>query len=334
MYIFDMVQLRVIHYGLGPIGMAIAGLVSGRANLQAVGAVDVAADKVGRPLRELVPEVDEQLSVSSELSELNVARGAVVVHSTGSTLESVVPQLLECLNRGFHVVSTCEELSYPWDCAPQIAAELDEAAKRSGVTLLGTGVNPGFAMDYLPVVLSGASATVTGVSVHRVQDAGIRRVPLQRKVGATLTVEQFQKRVEAGTVRHVGLLESAQAVAAAFGWKLSRLDNQISPLLATVPTSSALGTIMPGQVTGVHQVVVGYGSDGAESIRLTLDMAVGLLDSRDEIELRGIPNIRMTIPGGLHGDLATAAVVTNCISLLPASPSGLRLMADMAPPHP
>lgn len=329
-----MTQLRVIHYGLGPIGAAIAELVAGRANLQAVGAVDVAADKAGCPLRNIAPEVDAQLTVRSGLDELDVAPGAVVVHSTGSALQRVLPQLLECLNRGYHVVSTCEELSYPWDCAPQIAAQLDEAAKRNGVTLLGTGVNPGFAMDYLPVVLSGASATVTGVSVHRVQDAGVRREPLQRKIGATLTVEQFQERVEAGTVGHVGLPESAQAVAAAFGWKFIRLDEQISPLLATEPTPSALGTIPAGHVTGVHQGVTGYDADGAELIRLTLDMAVGLPDPRDEIELRGVPATRMKIPGGLHGDIATAAVVTNCISRLPGSPPGLRVMADIAPPHP
>lgn len=329
-----MTQLRVIHYGLGPIGAAIAGLVAGRANLQTVGAVDVAADKVGRPLSDLVPEANAQLTVRSQLSELNAGGGAVVVHSTGSALQRVLPQLLECLNRGHHVVSTCEELSYPWDCAPQLAAQLDETAKRNGVSLLGTGVNPGFAMDYLPVVLSGASATVTGISMHRVQDAGVRRVPLQRKVGATLTVEQFQKRVEAGTVRHVGLPESAQAVAAAFGWKLSRLDDQIEPLLATEPTPSALGIIPAGHVTGVHQVVTGYDVDGAELIRLTLDMAVGLPNPRDEIELRGVPATRMTIPGGLHGDIATAAVVTNCISRLPDSSPGLRVMADIAPPHP
>lgn len=329
-----MTQQRVIHYGLGPIGTAIAEMVAERTNLEVVGAVDVAADKVGRPLRDLVPDGNAQLMVRSTFSEIKGGGGAVVVHSTGSTLQRVLPQLLECLNRGFHVVSTCEELSYPWDSAPQIAAQLDDAAKRNGVALLGTGVNPGFAMDYLPVVLSGASASVTGVNVHRTQDAGVRRVPLQRKVGANLTVEQFQERVDAGTVRHVGLPESAQAVANAFGWKLSRLDDQISPLLATEPTPSALGTIPAGRVTGVHQVVTGYDVNGAELIRLTLDMAVGLPNPRDEIELRGVPTTRMVIPGGLHGDIATTAVATNCISRLPDSAPGLRVMADIAPPHP
>lgn len=329
-----MTYFRVIHYGLGPIGAAIAGLVAGRTDLRTVGAVDLDGDKVGRPLSDLVPGATTHLTVRSTLSELTTSGGAVVVHSTSSSLAQVLPQLLECLNRGFHVVSTCEELSYPWDCEPELAAQLDEAAKRNRVTLLGTGVNPGFAMDYLPIVLSGASATVTGVSVHRVQDAGVRRVPLQRKIGATLTVEQFQDRVEAGTVRHVGLPESAQAVAAAFGWKLGRLDDRIAPLVATEPTPSALGTIEAGQVTGVHQVVTGYDPEGVELIRLTLDMAVGLPNPRDEVELRGVPVTRMSIPGGLHGDIATAAVATNCIARLPDSRPGLRVMADMAPPHP
>jgi 4-hydroxy-tetrahydrodipicolinate reductase len=258
----------------------------------------------------------------------------VVAHSTASSLAAVLPQLLDCVRRGFHVVSTCEELSYPWTAAPELAAQLDKAAKEHGVAVLGTGVNPGFAMDYLPIALSGASVSVTGVRVHRVQDAGMRRVPLQRKVGATLTVEQFQERVAAGTVRHVGLPESAQAVAAAFGWKLGSLQDEIAPLVAGEPTPSALGVIAPGQVTGVHQVVTGHDTDGNEVIRLTLDMAVGLPEPRDEVELRGVPGTRMVIPGGLHGDIATSAVATNCLTRVPDSAAGLRVMADIAPPHP
>src|SRR5256885_16086863 len=60
-------------------------------------------------------------------------------------------QLLMCLEAESCIVSTCEELSYPFRTHPELAAKLDAAAKEWGVALVGTGVNPGFVMDKLAV---------------------------------------------------------------------------------------------------------------------------------------------------------------------------------------
>jgi 4-hydroxy-tetrahydrodipicolinate reductase len=323
----------VVHYGLGPIGIEVARLVAERAALRSVGAIDISPELAGRDLGELLGGEATGVAVGDADGVLTQARGAVVAHCTGSSLERVLPQLLECVEAGASVVSTCEELSYPWAQAPELARRLDEVAAQNGVTVLGTGVNPGFAMDYLPVVLAGASRRVDSVAVHRVQDAGVRRVPLQRKVGAGLAVEDFDEVVRAGTVRHVGLPESAQALAAAFGWKLTELRDEIRPVVAERPTPSALGEIAAGSVAGVWQEATGF-VDGREAVRLTLQMSVGAENPRDEVALSGDPDVSLVIPGGLHGDVATAAVVVNAIPLVTAAAPGLRVMAELPPPRP
>jgi 4-hydroxy-tetrahydrodipicolinate reductase len=188
-------------------------------------------------------------------------------------------------------------------------------------------------MDYLPLVLSGVSRRIDGVTVHRVQDAGVRRLPLQRKVGAGMTVDEFRRKAAAGELGHVGLRESAQALAAALDWPLTRLDETIDPVVAERPTLSGLGEIPIGGVTGLRQTAVGH-LDGRPVVSLTLEMAVGLPDMRDDIRIAGDPDLRMIIPGGLHGDVATAAIVVNAISRVYQATPGLRVMADLPPVHP
>jgi 2,4-diaminopentanoate dehydrogenase len=325
--------IAVVHYGLGPIGQEIARLVAQRPSLQATGAIDTAPELAGRDLGELLGSSPSGVAIEATDGSLARARGGVVTHSTSSSLERVLPQLLACVEAGLSVVSTCEELSYPWDRAPALAGELDDAASRNGVAVLGTGVNPGFAMDYLPVAIAGPARRVDHVRVHRVQDAGVRRLPLQKKVGAGLSLEEFERLIETGTVRHVGLPESAHAIAAAFGWALTELKDEIAPVVAERPLTSALGEIPPGAAAGVWQRATGF-VDGREVLELTLEMAVGLGDPRDEVRLTGDPDIVMVIPGGLHGDIATGAVVVNAIPVVASAPAGLRVMAELPPPHP
>ncbi len=327
-------RLGVVHYGLGPIGVEVARLVAEHPGVRSVAAVDIRADLMGRDLAELLGSTSESgVKVKPPKQALKTKRADVVALCTTSSLKSLMPQLMACLEAGLSVVSTCEELSYPWARASRLARKIDKAAREHGVAVLGTGVNPGFAMDYLPVVLSGASRRVDHVRVHRVQDAGTRRLPLQQKVGAGLDRAAFDERVKAGTVRHVGLPESAEALAAAFGWHLSELRESIEPVLAERETPSGVGLIFPGQVTGVQQVATGF-EGPKEVLSLTLEMAVGLPDARDEIELQGDPDLRMLIPGGLHGDVATAAIVVNAMKRIVEAKPGLRVMAELAPPHP
>ncbi|HXM56820.1 MAG TPA: dihydrodipicolinate reductase [Candidatus Dormibacteraeota bacterium] len=333
--------IGIVHYGLGPIGLAVAAEVAGRPWLRSVAAIDVSTELRGRPLVELTstdgatreaagsPAVHEALGPA-----LASATGArVALHCTGSSLDRVAPQLVELAGAGLHVVSTTEELSFPWEAHPAAAAAIDAAAKRAGVTVLGTGINPGFAMDYLPITLSAVARRVDRVEVHRVQDAGTRRLPLQRKVGAGMDADAFRAAVAEGRLGHVGLPESARMLARAFGWRLTALEERIEPICAEAPTPASGGVIAAGQVLGLHQTLVGRAGD-AVVVELTLDMAIGIGPARDHVRLHGRPEMELEVPGGLHGDTATAAIVVNAIPRVLAAAPGLVTMPDLPPPTP
>lgn len=319
--------IRVVCYGLGPIGMGIARLALARPGIHIVGAVDVDPAKAGRDLGEVLGGAASGVSISSSIAALAGTQADVVLHATGSVLARVAPQLNEIMAIGADIVSTCEELSFPWTAQPQLAAELDATARRAGVTLLGTGVNPGYAMDALPLMLTAPCASVEAVRVVRVVDAARRRGPLQKKIGAGLSVEQFAEQVKAGTVRHVGLPESLHMIATSLGWQLEQQKDVIEPVIAEQAITTEFARVQPGQVAGVRQVASGY-RGGRVVVRLELRMYLGAPDSQDTVEIDADPPIRMTISGGLHGDVATAAMVVNAIASVQRAVPGLASMAD------
>jgi 4-hydroxy-tetrahydrodipicolinate reductase len=327
--------VQVAHVGLGAIGREVVRLLMRREDLRLVGVCDIDPELLGRPIGPVLEEDGDgaEVTIAEDLAAVPTGDGLVVTHTTSSSLARCLPELLSAVEAGAHVVSSCEELSFPWVQAPEAATHLDAAAQEAGVAVVGTGVNPGFAMDYLPVVLSGAAKRVDSVRVHRVQDAGLRREPLQAKVGAGITAEEFDRRVAAGSMGHVGLTESAQAVAAALGWDAAGTTETIEPVVAETPTPSAFGTIEPGRIAGIDQVAVVV-VDGVERVRLHLQMAVGIGPSQDDIRLTGEPDLHLTVPDGLHGDLATAAALVNTIGSIRHAEPGLRVMSELRPPRP
>ena len=323
---------RVVCYGLGPIGLGIARLAASRPNVQIVGAIDIDLRKKGRDFGELMGGQPINVHVSDDHAVLERSKPDVVLHATGSSLAQVAPQLHEIIARGVSVISTCEELSFPWTAQPQLAADLDAAARRAGVTLLGTGINPGYAMDALPLMLTAPCTRVQAVRVRRVVDAAQRRGPLQQKIGAGLSPETFAQKVQEGTVRHVGLPESLHMLTTSLGWRLDRSENTIEPVLADELITTDFVSVQPGQVAGVRQVASGFIGD-REVLRLELRMYLGAPDPQDTVEIDGEPPVRMTIQGGLHGDYATAAMVVNAIPSVRRAGAGLASMADIPLVH-
>jgi 4-hydroxy-tetrahydrodipicolinate reductase len=234
-------------------------------------------------------------------------------------------------------VSTCEELSYPYQTHPELAAKLDQAAKDSGVALVGTGVNPGFVMDKLVVTLAAASQRIDHAKALRIVDASTRRLPLQKKIGAGMSVEEFRAKVQEGVIKHVGLPESVAMVADSLGLRVDEITETIEPKVAEERVQTEYLTVEPGQAAGVHQIARGL-SEGQEQVYMELQMYVGAKNAADTVELKGHPNISLVIPGGSHGDIATAAVAVNTIPAILEAPSGLRTSRELPigffPPKP
>jgi 4-hydroxy-tetrahydrodipicolinate reductase len=332
-------KIRAIQYGIGPIGASILKLLREKDSVDIVGAIDTDPAKIGKDLAEVVGASDGPwgVKVSGDAKGVLEQSADVVMHTTSSSLPKVMDQLLSCLDVGSCVVSTCEELSYPYRTHPELAAKLDKAAKDNGVALVGTGVNPGFVMDKLVITLAGVSQRINHVKALRVVDASKRRLPLQKKIGAGMTVDEFRAKVKEGTIKHVGLPESVAMVADSLGLRVDEITESIEPKVATEHVQTEFLTVEAGQAAGVHQIARGL-SEGKELIYMDLQMYVGAKDPADIVELQGHPNISLVIPGGSHGDIATASVAVNTIPAILDAQSGLRTSRDLPigffPSHP
>ena len=323
-------KIRVVQFGVGPIGASIARLMRQKSSLEIVGAIDNDPAKAGRDLGEVVGAEDAPwgVVVSARAPVVLASPVDVVMHSTSSYLSGVMDELLACLSAGCCIVSTCEELSYPFRKHPELTAKLDAAAKEEGVALVGTGVNPGFVMDKLVLVLSAAAQRVDWAKAVRIVDASKRRLPLQKKIGAGMTPDEFRAQVAAGAIKHHGLPESVSLVADGLGFSLDDISETIEPIVAKKNIKTPFLEVAPGQVAGVHQIARGTAA-GQEKVFLELQMYVGAERPADTVELRGEPNLSLTIPGGTHGDIATAAIAVNTIPAILAAPAGLRTVRDL-----
>lgn len=323
-------KIRAIQYGVGPIGASIARLMREKQAIEIIGAIDSDPAKVGRDLGEVVGATDAPwgVRISADAREILEQAADVVIHSTSSALPNVMDQLLMCLEAESCVVSTCEELSYPYRTHPELALKLDTAAKEWGVALVGTGVNPGFVMDKLLVTLAAVSQRIEHAKALRIVDAAKRRLPLQKKIGAGMTVEEFRAKVAAGVIKHVGLPESVAMVADSLNLPVDQITETIEPIVAKERVQTEFLTVEAGQAAGVHQIARGT-SNGKELVYLELQMYVGAKDPADTIELQGHPNISLVIPGGSPGDIATASVVVNSIPVILDAPAGLRTSRDL-----
>jgi hypothetical protein len=325
-----MQRIKVISVGLGPIGLSIANLALSRTKeIEIVGAVDIDPKLKGRDLGEIAGTGKAGIEVSDSVAETKDAD--VALHATTSFLDSAKPQLIELCKKDLDVISTNEELSYPWYNHKQTAIELDKCAKDNGVTILGTGVNPGFVLDALAITLSGACANVSEVRAERILDATKRRLPFQKKVGIGLSVNEFEENVRKGKFGHIGLPESMAMVCDALGKPIEKFEQKIRPKVSAEPIRTEhFGLVEKGKVLGLVQDAQAYA--GTRRIAsYHLEMYAGASDPHDEIEIVGEPNLKMRILGGTPGDIATSAVIVNSIPRVVESSPGLVTLKDIRP---
>lgn len=324
--------LKVVQYGIGPIGQScLRTLLSKEKHLELVGVIDIDPDKVGKDVSEIL-NLDSRtgITVSSDAEGvLSSTRPDVVLHTTSSFLARMYDQLILCASHGANVVSSTEELLYPYQKHPEIAERLDRVAKEKGVTILGTGVNPGYAMDALALMATGVCNVVNSISVYREVDARHRRLSLQRKVGAGITVKEFAQKKETGVFGHIGLIESLRLVADGMNWNINRIEEQLDPVISKKRVETPFLVVEEGQVAGIHHYAYGY--DGDELL-LTLDlkMFAGAENPKDAVLVDGDPPVDLVINGGIFGDTATVATLVNGIPRTIEAAPGLKTVKDIA----
>ncbi|MEM2810993.1 MAG: hypothetical protein QW187_04100 [Candidatus Korarchaeum sp.] len=330
-----MSEVRVVMVGLGPIGQAIAKGILKKRGFSIVGAVDVAPELVGKDLGEVLG-LDRKLGVTvvPDLDKLlDEVRADVAVIATKSYLPDVYPQIEACVKHCVNVVSTCEELSYPYYRYPELSARIDSLAKQYGVTVLGTGINPGYRMDALPIMLTGACTEVESVRVIRMMDSKKRRIPYQRKIGTGLSPEEFRRMIEEKKITgHVGLTESIAMIAAALGWKLDEIKEfPPEPVIADREVTTTYTTVKPGQVAGLKSIAHGI-KEGKPVIILEFISHALVEEEHDTVIIEGTPRIEEKKIGGVHGDIGTVAVVINMIPKVIKAAPGLVTMKDLPIP--
>ena len=326
-------KIRVIHYGLGPIGLTTAKLILTKPDMEIVGAVDIAKEMVGKDLGEILGLQPIGVHVTDNAERLFAkVQADVVVHTAGSRLKRIFGQVEEILRGGKNLVSSAEELLFATPENAEMAARIDKLAREKGVTVLGTGVNPGFVMDALPLTLTGVCHEVREVHVERVVDAGTRRHPLQRKIGAGMTPELFREKVAEKAMGHVGLRESLYLIADRLHFVLDDVRESVEPVIAEKPLKTAYFELKPGDVAGIRNI--GEGFKGEKKI-LTLDlrMYIGAENPHDAVRIVGTPDLNLRIEGGVAGDQATAAMLVNSIPAVIAAAPGLVTVKDLPAPY-
>lgn len=323
-------MINVVQLGLGPIGQRLTRYLCERNGVTIKAAVDPDPQKVGRDvgnhagLAPLGVSISPDLSSCSELTQADVA-----VISTVSSLDKLEPQIKEVADCGLDIVSTCEELSHPWKTQPGCAQRIDDYCKKEGIACVGTGVNPGFLMDYLPSVLTSVCQKVDHIKVERIQDARPRRKPFRDKIGVGLTDSEFEQQRD--SIRHVGLPESVHMIADAMNWDLSNVSETLLPVYAEKVIQTDSGKLRRGEVAGVRQVARGYKND-REVITLVFEAAVGIEEPHDTIRITGDPNFSSNIDGGVNGDIATSAIIVNAVRAITRAKPGLNTMLDIIAP--
>jgi len=329
-------KIKVIIFGCGIMGRQIARVLLDKESFEVVGAIDIDPELIGWDLGDILG-INKKLGIRIEKDPevlFSKVKADAVVHTTTSFLEIVFPQIAKCLNAGLNVISTSEELSYPRKRHPEIAKNIDKLAKEKGVTVVGTGINPGYLMDTLPLMLTAPCLDVKSVRVTRMMNSAKRRIPFQEKVGTGLTQEEFREKIEDRSITgHVGLMESLYMIAEGLGWELDgALELPPEPVIDENEIETGLGAVKPGNVIGLTSVAYGQ-IKSKEVIRLEFCANAAVDEEYDEVIIEGEPNIHQKVIGGIHGDIGTVAVAINAIPRVIEAPAGLLLMKDLPLPH-
>jgi hypothetical protein len=328
-------NIRVILYGVGAVGGLIAKFLLEREGVDIVGAVDIAKDKVGKDLGEVLSlgkKLGIKVSEDAD-SALSKVKADIAIHTTSSFLRDTYPQIASIIKHGVRVISTCEELTYPYYTEPKLAKELDSLAKKHNATVLGTGINPGFLMDTLIITLTGVCQKIEKIEAVRVMNAGTRRIPFQKKIGAGLTVEEFRKKIETKQITgHVGLEQSVAMIADALAWKLNKIIAEpVEPVIAKKSVESKAIEVKVGKVAGLKQKAKGI-MKNREVIVLDFQAYIDAEEEYDAITIEGVPKIKQKIQPCVHGDIGTIAMVVNSIPKVIKAPPGLFTMKDLPVP--
>lgn len=330
--------IRVAVVGTGQMGSGIVRLVIAKPGLALVGVYARRRERAGQDVGHAIALGRALgITVSADLvAMIDAGRPQVAIHATCSRLADAREEIEALVGRGIHVVSIAEEMALPAVASPEIAQALHRLACDHGVAVVGTGINPGFVLDLLPIVLTGVCAEVRAITAQRVNDLAPYGPTVLRAQGVGLTPEAFRDAVAAGTVMgHVGFAQSIHMIAAALGWDIAQIDERREPIVSRVRRATAFVAVEPGEAAGCLHTAVAYRA-GVPVITLVHPQQVHPqaegVETGDTIEIAGSPNVRLAGSPEIPGGQGTVALAVNMIPRALSARPGLHAMADLPPP--
>jgi 2,4-diaminopentanoate dehydrogenase len=333
-----MKPIRVLLWGLGAMGGGMAKLILDKPGLQIVAAIGHRKENIGKDLGDVLG-VSRKLGVivtDQPETVLKKENADVVLLSTTSWAKDQMPDLRRIITAGLNCISIAEELSDVEAQSPALDKEIDELAKQHGVSVVGTGVNPGFVLDLLVVTLTGGCHSVERIEARRVNDLSPYGPTVMKSQGVGTTPEAFRAGVADGTiVGHVGFPESIHMISAALGLGVDRIEQSREPILSSVHRETPHVVVKPGMVAGCTHIGVGYRGD-KEVVRLIHPQQIHphleKQDTGDYIDIHGVPEIHMSIKPEIAGGLATIGVAVNMIPQIVSATPGMKRMIDLPVP--
>jgi 4-hydroxy-tetrahydrodipicolinate reductase len=332
-------KVKVIIWGLGAMGSGIADVLLNKQGVEIVGVVG-RGKKLGTSMYDYVKTErgDKEDVLLGAYDEVITEKAAdVVVLCTDSFTKDAFDKIKYTVEKKINVISSAEEMAYPQAQEPELSKEIDKLAKENGVSVLGTGINPGLMMDLLAVALTGCMTDVESILCKRVNSLSPFGPKVMEEQGVGITEEEFKKGVEDGTLSgHVGFKESVYMIADALGWKVNRFEQQMKPILTNIDRKSPYGFAKAGNVAGVNMTGQGYIDD-----KLKIDMVhpqqiepeMEGTQTGDYIKIKGTPEVNMAINPEVDGGLGTIAMCVNMIPLIINADAGLKTMIDLPVPR-
>ncbi len=334
-------NVRVAVWGFGAMGRGIAEMIAKKQGIEIVGVCDINPNIVGKDVYEIL-NIDRgdrpKVVVSNSMEEiLKLPNIDVALLATDSFTKNAFDKIVLCLEHKVNVVSTAEELAYPQAQSPELAKKLDQIAKANGVTVLGTGINPGFILDYLILALTGTCENVESIVARRVNDLSPFGHAVMEEQGVGISTKEFEERMKENSLAgHVGFPESISMIADGIGLKLDKIEQTKDPIISTVQRKTQYAEVEPGNLAGIRQQGYGY-VDGKAYI--TMDHPQQILphleniNTGDYIEIKGTPNINMSITPEVPGGIGTVSLVVNMIPQTINAEPGLVTMLDLPVPR-
>jgi len=334
-------NVRVVIWGFGAMGSGMARLILQKKGIEITGVCDHNASRAGKDMYAYLgidPEGRPPLIMLADPALVITERCCdVLILATDSFTKSAFERIRFCLEKKINAISIAEELSYPQAQNPEMAAELDRIAIENGVTLLGTGINPGFILDTLILALTGTCERVDSIYARRVNDLSPFGRAVMREQGVGITPDEYQKRMSEGSLAgHIGFPESIRMITDGIGLKLDKVEQSKDPIISTTHRETPYVTVEPGNLAGLRQRGFGY-VDGKVFVEMDHPQQVlphlEGVKTGDTIEIKGVPDIHIQTSPEIPGGIGTISMAVNMIPHVINAEPGLKTMLDLPVPR-